>query len=72
MRDLRHYARQTNLRLFVGALLILFIIGDGLILLFYGKNAALAGLLCLLFALAPVFLIWIALLLIDWISKRSG
>ncbi len=39
-RDLRKYASQTNFRLVVGGLLLLFIIGDGLIYYFYGKGAA--------------------------------
>jgi hypothetical protein len=71
MRDIRHYAHQTNVRLFAGALLLLLIVGDGLILIFYGRNAALAGLLCLMIGLAPVLLIWIALLLSEWIAKRA-
>ena len=47
-RDLRQYARQTNFRLIVGFILLLFIVGDGLIYLFYGQGAALMGLICLL------------------------
>jgi hypothetical protein len=34
-RDLRKYIRQTNVRLVVGALVLLFVVGDGLIYLFY-------------------------------------
>jgi len=53
-RDLRKYARQTNVRLAVGAILVLFVVGDGLIYLFYGGGAALMGILCLLGGMIPV------------------
>jgi len=71
-RDLRKYARQTNIRLAVGAILVLFIIGDGLIYLFYGKSAALMGILCLLGGMVPVVLVLLVLLLFDWIQKRAN
>ncbi len=70
-RDLRKYARQTNIRLFVGALVVLFVVGDGLIYYFYGGGAALTGLLCLLAAMIPVGLTLMILLLLDWIRKRA-
>ena len=69
-RDLRQYARQTSFRLVIGFLLLLFIIGDGLIYLFYGRAAAITGILCILGALAPVILILLALWAIDWIAHR--
>ena len=70
-RDLRRYARQTNFRLVIGFLLVLFLIGVGLIYLFYGRSAAITGVLCLLAALSPVVLILLALWAIDWIVRRS-
>ena len=70
-RDLRHYARQTNTRLIIGGILLLFIVGDGLIYLFYGRNAALMGIVCLLFGLSPLVLIWGALAGLEWIVKRA-
>jgi hypothetical protein len=70
-RDLRKYARQTNTRLIAGALLVLFVVGDGLIYFIYGKAAALMGLLCLLAGLIPVGLTVLVLLLLDWIRKRA-
>ena len=71
-RDLRKYARQTNIRLAIGAVLVLFIIGDGLIYLFYGGGAALMGILCLLGGMVPVVLVILVLLLFDWIQKRAN
>jgi hypothetical protein len=55
----------------MGALLVLFVVGDGLIYLFYGKSAALVGLLCLLGGMIPVILIVLVLLLLEWIQKRA-
>lgn len=71
MRDLRKYAKQTGVRLTVGAFLLLFVVGVGLIYLIYGPGAAGMGLTCLLAALVPVALILGALLLMDWIVKRA-
>ncbi|MBA4379237.1 MAG: hypothetical protein C0393_00840 [Anaerolinea sp.] len=69
-RDLRRYTRQTNFRLIVGALLLLFIVGDGLIYLIYGRGAAVMGLLCMLAGLIPVALTLLIMLLLDWVAKR--
>lgn len=71
-RDLRDYARKTNVRLGAGAFFLLYIVGIGLIYLIYGKQAALLGLLCLMFALVPVVMIGLVFFLFDWIMKRAG
>lgn len=71
-RDLREYAKQTNFRLIVGGLLILFIVGDGLIYVIYGKEAAITGLICLSIGLTPLILIWLALTLIGYIASRAS
>ncbi len=71
-RDLRRYTRQTNFRLILGGLFLLFIVGDGLIYLIYGRGAALMGLLCLLAGLIPVALTLLVMLLLDWVAKRVG
>ena len=71
-RDLRKYMRDTNVRLIVGALLLLFIIGDGLIWIIYGFGAAMMGLLCILGAFVPIGLILLLLALSDWIVKRAN
>jgi len=70
-RDLRKYARSTNIRLAVGAILLLVIVGIGLIYLVYGQSAAMMGLTCLLAGLSPVILIVLILFLLDWIVKRA-
>ncbi len=70
-RDLRKYAKQTNVRLGAGAFFLLYVVGIGLIYLIYGAGAAVMGLLCLLGALVPIVLIFLSLALLDWIRKRA-
>lgn len=71
-RDLRDYARQTTIRLLIGGILLLFIVGDGLVYWIYGPSAALMGLLCLGAGLFPVLLIFLVLNFLDWIVKRAN
>lgn len=71
MRDLREYARQTNVRLALGAFILLFVIGVGLIWLIYGGNAAGLAFTCLLAALFPIILILFIFVAIEWILKRA-
>jgi hypothetical protein len=71
-RDLRKYARQTNVRLGAGAVLILLIVGVGLIYYIYGPGAAVTGLLCLLAGLSPIVLIVLSLAILDWIQQRAN
>ena len=71
-RNLREYARTTNTRLVIGFILLLFCLGDGLIYLIYGKNAAIMGMFCMLGGLALVIIIWLVLLLIDWIIIKAN
>jgi hypothetical protein len=70
-RDLREYAKQTNVRLAVGAFLLLFVLGVGLIWLVYGGGAASFGFFCLLAGLSPVALILIIFWGIDWILRHA-
>jgi hypothetical protein len=67
--DLRRYARQTNTRLAIGFIILLLVIGDGLIYIFYGRDAAVMGLICILAGLAPILLIFLVLWLIGQIVK---
>ena len=71
-RDLRKHARQTRLRLVLGMIVLAFVVGDGLIYLFYGRGPALMGLVCLLGALVPTGIVWLFILLLDWIVKRAN
>lgn len=71
MKDLREYAKQTNIRLAFGAFVLLFVIGVVLIWIFYGEGAAGMGFVCLLAALFPVIMILGIFFAIDWILKRA-
>ncbi|MBV6392874.1 MAG: hypothetical protein KPEEDBHJ_02101 [Anaerolineales bacterium] len=71
-RDLRKYKRDTDKRLAIGAILLLFIAGLGLIWLIYGFGAAVTGFLCVLAAFVPIGLIFISLYGMDWIVKRAN
>lgn len=71
-RDLRKYMRDTNTRIVIGAILLLFIVGLGLIALIYGVGAAVTGFLCILGAFIPIGLIFLVLFGMDWIVKRAN
>lgn len=71
MRDLREYAKQTGVRLALGAFILLFVVGVGLIWFLYGGEAAGMGLVCLMAALFPVILILSIFIFIDWILSRA-
>ncbi len=70
-RDLREYAKQTNIQLGIAAVVLLFGIGLGLIYVIYGPVAAGVGFLCLLGGLVPIAIILLVLFGIDWIVKRA-
>ena len=65
-RDLRQYMKQTETRLIMGFLLLVFLIGDGLIFYFYGTGAGIAGLICLAGVMVPVLLVVLFL----WIAEK--
>jgi predicted PurR-regulated permease PerM len=68
--DLRSYTSQTVTRLIIGALILLFIVGGGLIWWLYGPGAMLMGLLCLFAALIPIGLIWLLMVGLDLLVKK--
>ena len=70
-RDLRKYARQTRARSVLGLVLLAFLVGGGLIYIFYGQGPALMGVSCLLGALVPTGIVWLILVVLDWIAKRA-
>lgn len=70
-RDLREYAKQTNVRLIAGAVLLLLVVGVGLIWVIYGGGAASFGFFCLMSGLATVLLILLVFKGIDWILRNA-
>jgi hypothetical protein len=71
-RDLRAYARGTQLRLIFGGLLIVVVVGNGLIWLIYGDGAVRMAMICTAIGLAPGLLIIGSLLVMEWIVKRAS
>jgi len=69
-RDLRRYAKQTNIRLIIGGIAIIIIIGDGLIFLLYGRDAAVMGVLCFMVGLLPLLVIWMVLFFFEWVVNK--
>jgi hypothetical protein len=72
MRDLRKYSQVTNFRIIIGSIILIFIVGDGLIYLFYGSSSALMGLICLLLGFVPVVLIILFIIIMDNIVKHAN
>ena len=70
-RDLREYTKNTKTRLVIGFLALVFLVGDGLIFLFYGREAGIFGLVCILGALIPILLIIIFMLIADRVVKKN-
>jgi hypothetical protein len=70
-RDLRKYARNTTIQLFLGGVLLLLIVGNGLIWWFYGSEAVRTSLLCMLVFAVPIVLAFGVLAVMDWIVKRN-
>ena len=69
-RDLKSYARQTNIRLVAGFFVIVVIVGVGLIYAFWGQPAAVTALICAVGAIIPAVLVWLVLELLGWVVKK--
>ncbi|OGT27988.1 MAG: hypothetical protein A2Z17_07475 [Gammaproteobacteria bacterium RBG_16_66_13] len=69
-RDLRAYASSTQVRLLVGGVFLLMVVGTLLIAAVYGSTAAAGAFLCLLVAALPCVLIFLGLKAMDWVVNR--
>ena len=72
MRDLREFARKTNTRLIFGFVVLLFLVGDGLIFLIYGRNAAITGFICILGGFVPILLIIGLFAVMDFVIRKAN
>lgn len=70
-RDLRKYDRQTNIRLIIGGIALLFLVGGGLIYWRYGLVGTALGLLCIGGGLLPVGIIQLIFWIMDAIIKNA-
>jgi len=68
-RDLRKYSNATQKRLVVGVILLIFIFGDGLVFLIYGKEAGRMALICTGLGLVPAILIVGLLWFFGWLME---
>jgi hypothetical protein len=71
MRDLRAYSRGTFIRLGVGGLVLIFVVGNLLIRWIYGPEAVRLSLSCMFVAMIPAILIGLFLAVTSWIVKRQ-
>jgi hypothetical protein len=70
-RDLRKYASSTNVRLALGGITLLLVVGLGLIALLYGSSATLMGFICVLGGLVVVGLITLLVFGLDYFLKKT-
>ena len=70
-RDLRRYARSTNVRLVAGGMALILVVGGGLIWAFYGPQALMSALLCFGAFALPVALIAALLWCMGWIVRKE-
>ncbi len=69
-RDLRRYASSTQVRLAIGAIILL-ILGDGLVWWLYGWPTARSALLCTGFGLVLAFMVAAWFWLLSWFARRA-
>jgi hypothetical protein len=66
--DYRRYRSETERKLFVAVVLFLLLVGSGLIAIIFKPAAGITGLLCLLFGVGIIGLLWILLTLVErWV-----
>ena len=70
--NLRKYTAQTQTRLIIGGVSLLFIVGGLLIFWLYGPSAAVLGILCIGIGLVPILLVFLVLKVMDWIVKKAN
>ena len=69
--DPRRHWNQTQIRLILGGLAVLVVIGGGLVWLLYGSAAATTAVACLLGFAAVLGLLWLILGLLERWAKRD-
>jgi hypothetical protein len=68
--DPQRHSRQTQARLIVAGLALLFVVGGGLVWLLYGDVAAVSAVACLSVAVGLIGLLWLLLALLErWVEK---
>ena len=71
IRDLRKYARQTDMQLIIGFIVLLIVVGLGLIFFIWGAGAAVTGLICVGVTLLPVLAVLGVVWILDYLARRA-
>jgi protein-S-isoprenylcysteine O-methyltransferase Ste14 len=70
--SLDQHRRQTQVRLIIGGLLILLVVGGGLVWVIYGRAAAITAVACLLAGAGIFGLLWLILTLLErWVKEEE-
>jgi hypothetical protein len=67
--DLRRHRAATDRNLLIGFFALLFVVGGGLILLFYGPGGLATGLLCMVGGAVLAGLVMLVTYGFEWLSK---
>jgi hypothetical protein len=68
--DPRRHWQQTQLRLLLGGLVTVAVVGGGLVWALYGLSAAVTAVMCLLAAAGVLGLLWLILTLLEaWVKE---
>jgi hypothetical protein len=67
--DLRRYQTATDRNLLVGFFIVLFLVGGGLIFLFYGVGGLSTGLLCMVGGAVLAGVVVLVAFGFEWLSK---
>jgi hypothetical protein len=71
--DPRRHWRQTQVRLLLGGLLVVIVVGGGFVWVLYGRSAALTTVACLLGAAGVMGLLWLLLSLLElWVKEDDA
>lgn len=71
--DPRRHWRQTQVRLLLGGLLVVIVVGGGFVWVLYGLSAALTTVACLLGAAGVLGLLWLFLSILElWVKDEES
>ena len=71
IRDLRKYAKKTDMHLIIGFFVLLVVVGLGLVFFIWGAGAAVTGLICVGVALLPVLAVLGVVWILDYLARRA-
>ncbi len=69
-QDLRKYSQQTIKRTVIWGILLIFIVGNLMIYIFFGQQALVTGITCMLSGMLPLVAIYLVFLALDFFLKK--